>query len=355
MTKRPAIPILTSLRFPAAAAIVVYHSFVALHRPAGVWDFLGSGVSFFYVLSGFILFYNYGTRFDRGLFWKGRCARIWPLHLATLILALLLIKHRSLWGWNYWPLVLPLNAGLLHAWVPYRGVTLSFNGVSWSLSVEAFFYFAFPWLVALLERRGIAALLGACFAAGLVTVGATELLAPAFAPVVATFNPLCRLFEFVLGMATCRLWLRESRRPAAMTLLEIAALVVALAAVVGLAALIPATTVSAPVVRWLIVEVGAVSFAFVIWVFAHQGGAFARAGSRPVFVLLGEISFAVYMCHQIILRWAVPDHLPHAALALHLAGALALVLPVSYALFRWVETPARRWIMRRGAPTKEQP
>src|SRR5438270_714315 len=60
---------------------------------------LDQGVSFFFVLSGFILFYtNRGiaTPADAGRFIVARVGRIWPLHAATFALTLIFLPQP--WG-----------------------------------------------------------------------------------------------------------------------------------------------------------------------------------------------------------------------------------------------------------------
>ena len=90
--RRPALPALTSLRFFAAFGIVLFHSrgYFGIPKDAE-WVFWGKQpVSFFFILSGFILYYSYqsldgiegATRF-----YRARIARIWPLHALTMILA----------------------------------------------------------------------------------------------------------------------------------------------------------------------------------------------------------------------------------------------------------------------------
>ncbi len=90
------IKCLTSLRFFAAAKIVVFHS-VNAFRGLGQGKIpfpLGQGVSFFFVLSGFILTYVYpslsGSHRIRD-FYVARIARIWPAHFVTFLLLLWLI------------------------------------------------------------------------------------------------------------------------------------------------------------------------------------------------------------------------------------------------------------------------
>ncbi len=73
---------LTSLRFFAAMVIVFHHATNSFGiRPIGVN--LGQGVSFFFVLSGFILYYVYpklATWPNIRQFWRARIARLWPAY-----------------------------------------------------------------------------------------------------------------------------------------------------------------------------------------------------------------------------------------------------------------------------------
>src|SRR3569832_1585964 len=82
---------LTSMRFFAAMWVVLYHYWPNLdpHTPALVSKgYLG--VELFFVLSGFILCHVYlqgagEGRFKYGSFLWARLARVYPLHLATLL------------------------------------------------------------------------------------------------------------------------------------------------------------------------------------------------------------------------------------------------------------------------------
>lgn len=346
--RRPDIPVLTTLRFPAAFAVMLYHFCPKTACPHWVWGGLASGVSFFYVLSGFILYYNYNDLPDRGVFWMARLARVWPLHLATLVLAVCLLPLPELDGRMAWPLTLPLNIVLFQAWVPSHVVATSWNGVAWSLSVEGFFYAAFPWLLAAVTKRGPVAVLTGSFLAGLFLVVATTFLFPARAGAMASFNPICRVAEFVLGMVTCQLWIRERASSAdnRWLLRELAVLILALGAVVGIPQILQGLHVDSALTYWLGTDVDALCFALVIWIFAHQQGAFSRFFSARAFEWFGEISFAFYMCHQLFIRKLFPDSFSSPWEAWRSLGLLvAVTLAVSAALFHFVETPARKAIL----------
>src|SRR5207249_3735398 len=133
---------LTGLRFVAAAMIVVHHSrgFFQIPLPHYALD---HGVSFFFVLSGFIIAYAYpklDNKHDVFDFYVARIARIWPAHFATLLLVLPLLQTPI-------NLTFVANAFLLHSWVPSKPWYFSYNHPSWSISTELFFYAVFPILI----------------------------------------------------------------------------------------------------------------------------------------------------------------------------------------------------------------
>ncbi len=129
----PRLDALTPLRFVAAAMIVVGHGatlFGFAPGPAALHA-ANAGVSFFFVLSGFVLAYNYPALADRGArqrFFAMRFARIWPLHAFTL-LAVVVLLPRAVWvvpGVDPW-LAGALSLLLLQAWVPVAGYAGAFN------------------------------------------------------------------------------------------------------------------------------------------------------------------------------------------------------------------------------------
>jgi peptidoglycan/LPS O-acetylase OafA/YrhL len=344
--KRQELPALTALRFPAAFAIVLFHYLAeAKNIPAWLFQNLSEGVSFFYVLSGFILCYNYPELSDKKGFWIARFARIWPVHLVTLILVLVALPFFHILGHASWPITLPLNFLLLQSWLPWKGSMLSFNGVSWSLCVEAYFYFCFPWLLILFRRWGGALLLAACFLQGL-TVAAVGQLAFGWPHEYTSFFPACRLFEFALGMQACRLWQDRAPGKSISPLHEILSLIVGLIFVMGVATLVLKSASPLPLVPWFVTEISAFFFAWIIWTFAHHAGPVSRALSMPLAVQLGQVSFSLYMFHQIVQRflqvYGYDTVMPPAA-------AFVIYLTVSmigaYLLFYAVENPARHWIV----------
>src|SRR5690242_12560766 len=99
---------LTSLRFFAAMAIVLFHftSLLPFDANAHTNFFLKChlGVDFFFILSGFVLMHVYQDAFSNGIdaslpFYFRRLARIYPLHAATFLLCVVLDIGFWLKGW----------------------------------------------------------------------------------------------------------------------------------------------------------------------------------------------------------------------------------------------------------------
>src|SRR6267378_2521249 len=259
------LPALTSLRFFAAAHVVIFH-FLAMQIFWGpAWyQKLSSigyvGVSFFFVLSGFILVYTYAGRpMILKEFWRVRFARIYPAYAFSLLVTAPWFFFAVLtmdipffaWAKAHLKLTSGLVVSLLQAWVPQAA--LSWNAVAWSLSVEAFFYLLFPFFLVFLLRRSQPQLFLIATGSWLATLafsGSYVLRNPDHLIVVDAdvlgafwlnalkFNPLARLPEFLLGMACGFLFLR-SRRESKLASLLVLSGIAALLVVVYFSAVIP--------------------------------------------------------------------------------------------------------------------
>src|SRR5262249_8096010 len=161
-TDRPPVHSLTTLRGLAALWVVVYHFWpevlvllpgLALLTPLAVVGNLA--VPCFFILSGFVLCYNYAPEFHRlsARDYGRRLVRIYPVHLVTLlaVLAMALVSWRLGWALTdsgYTGRDFVLNVCLVHTWVP--DFHLNWNYPSWSISSEWFAYLFFPAVCALL-------------------------------------------------------------------------------------------------------------------------------------------------------------------------------------------------------------
>jgi peptidoglycan/LPS O-acetylase OafA/YrhL len=329
---------LTALRFMAALWVVLYHYRDQLSFNLDHYTALFSkgylAVDFFFVLSGFIMAHVYGAAVEAGRFshraylWK-RFARLYPLHLATLLAVIGLWAAFRLAGLSpasdekYDFMLLPAHVLAVHAW----GVTPhnAWNIPSWSISAEFGAYLLFPLLMGLSlkfrPRLGLAVALvvfGAAWGAALAFTGAelTEF---------QTMGIVRILPEFLLGIALRRAWVAA---PAWLPwLLAAAALTLAefsptdLPTVLALAALVPAA---------------------------------ASLGAPRPLHYLGEASYSLYMVHAIVqtvyfnavsLAGLKPQD-AGASIAVALGG-VGLAIVASMISYELIEKPARTFLTHR--------
>ncbi|MFM5924605.1 MAG: acyltransferase family protein [Novosphingobium sp.] len=348
---------LTGIRGIAAWGVVLYHirlSLAAILPPPVIAVFAKGylAVDLFFILSGFVIWYNYAHRIAAGgwtearqFLWR-RFARVWPLHGAILsafmgFALLLIVTGRNASGY---PLAeLPLHILLIQNW----GFTadLSWNHPAWSISTEFAAYLAFPVLVlaARWERVSTPALVVLVLALALALhlvfrVGGHSGLGDAI-PVTGLRR--C-LLGFAMGCLMCLLWQRWRDYPRAGVLAGLAcAGIIALAWLSGL-----------PETAW----VPAAFFAGLLALALGRGPLVRVLGGR-VLTYLGEISYSTYLSHFllfILFKLAFVDATLQLGWA-GLAGFLALVLAASIALYHGLEKPAQRWLGARPPRWAESP
>lgn len=352
--KRPGLPLLTSLRFFAALEVLIYHRAPRL-TPGFLANLAGSGyeaVSFFFILSGFILVYVYDSRSaasgmtsSRNVFWWARFSRIMPAYALGLLIGAPIFVYSGLVS-RITPLdhclaglvLLPL---LLQAWWP--PVAIVWNGPAWSLSAEAFFYALFPWLIRLAgpwsARRGVVVamiLLAVAEAArnAVVSVGAPSV----FRTNLLLYWPVFHLPYFILGMAIGRWFLDAEpyRRVGYGWLFPIGAAATLL--LFGCRSWLPWWALSAPVqaIVFAVLIVGAGA--------ARQTGVLAL----PICVLLGEASYAMYILHEPLVFWweRFVGGIGERRTWLAFSTFAATVVIGAMGTYLWIETPVRRWLLR---------
>lgn len=117
------------------------------HYPVTPLRVGGKAVCFFFILSGFVLSYGYGSRLSiEGLTYKNflvpRLTKLYPLHWMLLPVGIWI--GRGFLEQTYY--YLPANFLLLQSWIPTPNSYFSGNGISWFLSTTLFLYLIFPYL-----------------------------------------------------------------------------------------------------------------------------------------------------------------------------------------------------------------
>jgi len=369
---RPKLDTLTSLRFFAAMMIVLLHAEEVIGSLGISRLFaLTQGVAFFFVLSGFILAYNYrdlsGPR-DTASFLMARVARIWPVHIFCGILALAAAPSyiNFLKAYDHPGIIIAANLFLIQAWIPMTEFFFSINGLSWSISTELFFYLAFPLILVASARYAKRLFLFSVVLLTLVLLISSSLSLPWYTTEstingagIIYINPISRIFEFILGVLLFRfwqnsasLWIRVKTRGA--TALEIIAIILSivtinLTATIGQAMVTRfGNTFAGLVGEWLIRSGFPPVFAFLILVFSLQKGAVSRILKWPIFVLIGEISFSLYLIHQLLLyhfSQRYSTFLTRIPIGPAYSGFILASLCLSYLIYTVIEIPSRRWII----------
>ena len=204
---------ITFTRFIAALTVVFFHYGQTIF-PANIpflFENITAGpiaVGYFYVLSGFIMAIAYYQQdqnkqkiISKKKYWVARFARIYPIYLLALLI-IVAAKYKTL-GSDW--LTLPLHLFLLQSWIPGYPITLNTPG--WSLSVEAFFYFCFPFLLLWTYKHGIKHLTVASI---ILWIGTQLILlmllnSNYYAPKnlihdFIYYNPLMHLNTFIMGL-----------------------------------------------------------------------------------------------------------------------------------------------------------
>jgi len=365
------MPSLTGLRAFALLFVFAGHAIAlgAFADPAAAADFntlTGDGriaflaVSFFFVLSGFVLTWSAKPGRTAQTFWRRRLMRIGPCHLLIAAFALVqftLAGDAIHWGPAFADIFLVQN------WVPNQNlIEYQLNGVTWSLSVELLCYALFPLLVRLVNRLGTRALwswaIGLGLAAFLIPLLSYPLLSgyppSEFYPQgswpqlwALYFFPPVRAIEFVLGMFLARIvatgrFPRIGILPALAVNLAVFLALYHLPTQFGIAALYPIPSA---------MLIGAVAT-------SDLTGRTTFLGTRFM-VWLGELSFAFYILHLTAMfaihaaiggQWVgyahgyIPKQFSTPVAYLFIAGLLVACVVLAWVLHKTVEMPAmRRW------------
>ncbi|GFG77131.1 acyltransferase [Mycobacterium paragordonae] len=381
---RGEIKALTGLRIIAALWVVLFHFRPMLtdvspefrENLAPVLNCGAQGVDLFFILSGFVLTWNYldrmggewSTRATVHFLWL-RLARVWPVYLLTMHLAALIVILSLHVGHVPLPEVRDLTAIsyvrqvlLVQLWFEPFFDNTSWDGPAWSISAEWLAYLLFGLIVLVilrLERTTRArSLMVLSFAACLPPV--VLLLASGYFYTPWSWLPRI-VTQFIAGALACaavrRLRLSTRARHVAgyVSLLLVVAMV-------GILYWFDAHPISGVVDSGGVVDV---LFVPVVITLAIGLGSLPWVLSTRLMVYGGEISFCLYMVHELVHTtwgWAVlqfeltPQDNPWKW---NVIGLIVIALLLSSLMYHFVEEPARRWMRRmigaRAAPAGTQP
>lgn len=338
---------LTGARAYFAVLVFTLHAFAMFEIYPPTYDTVrpsGEGIAAFFLLSGFVMAWSFSPADTARKFWRRRFARIYPAYVAAWIIAIVVNVGVGA-GMGLKDL---FSLTLLQTWIPDSSVYFATSVVFWSLSVEAFFYLLFPFIIRPLVRlseRGrliVMGVIGVVYIAK-ATVGFSiggdigVWLQYIFPPVLAA--------DFVLGILLCLQF--QHRRISAPPLPVAVALMVVTFAFGGYVptdVFIPFSLNLIPCVLVLLACVRADV--------DHRSTLF----TRPLMTRLGNWSYGMYLIHASVLTAYLavlhhildidPGELTWAGLVLNLILSFCLSIAASSLVYRFVEQPMNALLKR---------
>jgi peptidoglycan/LPS O-acetylase OafA/YrhL len=310
--------------------------------PAFVSNMGTLAVSWFFVLSGFIIAYNYpelSTNKQRGDFLILRVARLWPVHCVVLTVAvsfLYITKNGYLLRHADW---LFFHYTLTQTWTMNADIANGYNGPSWSVSTELFFYFAYIGMLAP-QRWFRIFVVVIPIAIGVALPIAHGCFLPSDNPASTAGSPHCnllvfqfppaRLIEFASGVMIYRMNLRVPQW-----------IGLALAAAVFGCLIPPIPWIGYdPLVLAVEREIMLVAGGGALIASLVRDGWLSRLLSFRPLVIGGEISYSIYITHQIVNLGVLP-HFQGLNLLLTFLLYIVITITCSAFLFYFVEAPVR--------------
>ena len=403
-TRREPIPALTGLRFFAACFVMIAHGTILLikfqdwQHPATLWlsALAGIGMSLFFVESGFVIHYNYFTKVTtegrKGIwsFCVARIARIYPLFFLILLTDLLLganglnrISYEDQWLWYK---AIPWYLSMLQSWhyqiignnnlIYQIGVNLP---LTWSISTECFFYFAYPlialtlvrlrktWVTATItvlfsltiyflffEARNLYPILDNFGVENYGEVASINKFQDSFIRWVFYFSPYSRITEFILGCLICHIYLGISSFPLTAIERKFSLLIqtVAFGLLFAFYWIIfinqpPILNGPLPLVFGL-----APAMAFLIFCTARYNTCINKFLSFKPILLGGKISYSIYLTHFLVLH-ALSQFTPsihtfssEIVAWIRFVFGIGIVFIISSLTYSFFEVPSRKWIRK---------
>jgi peptidoglycan/LPS O-acetylase OafA/YrhL len=375
---------LTPLRGIAALLVLIFHSNLMAFPfvPPGYTNLVSGGwiwVDFFFILSGFILFYVYGRDFHtgvvKGAYWKyigARFARVYPLHFVTLIWCSIAAAIVHLLATGLDPFLAPIfdlksiPASLVMLQSMHLYDMTPLNTPSWSLSTEWWMYMLFPFVVPVLLRLSspgkilVFMLVAALYVIIRYVISPNVMPMEGMSPTINLtydFGFLRCLAGFSLGMLLYVVY--ESQLGIAILKRDVTFVIIFLLILTGL---------HFGVDEFVILSL----FPFLIICGCFNNGHVKQfLDTRPL-QRLGDWSFSIYMVHVpiIFILWVIqvrknpavfadfmkmvqapPDYTTGAIVCIFLVITTLIIASVTY---RYIEVPAREYLNRRFSKPKNK-
>ena len=297
----------------------------------GAW-----GVSVFFILSGFLMFYSYDSK-DRikqyGIkysikFSVSKIKKLYLLHIVTMLLAMpwLVKTYMNCQGnEKIIPVVKTvLNIFLLQSWVPSEEVNFSLNGVAWYLSVSLFLYAMFPFILFQMKKYK-----GVQTAILTIVILMVFQFIMAFLAYYVQMNiihsnkivhwfvyifPFSRLEEFLIGCNLGYIFKNTKKKlcPSNNNIYTFAEIGVIALIIVEMTAYVMVITIPAkidPTISssnwWGLTVIWTITSCILIYLFAKCNGIISNVLTNRSLIFIGNISANTFLIHQMVYRYLI--------------------------------------------------
>lgn len=398
------LPELTGLRFLAAISVAMAHGSILVLRPYHAFDPIlywlgppaGFGMTCFFVLSGFVIHYNYGSSISSkpvtgtAKFVWARFARLYPLFLLVILADIIFGPQgfHSTRVKDALPYFLSFTQSWTYTIIGHNSLIYQVGNtapLTWSISTEWFFYLSYPLILYLLHflKRPIW-VIGAAIVVSIFWASFCAMLfdhipginfwavahfgkiadwktnnQDSFVRWLLYFSPYVRIGEFILGCLTAQLYLVLADSPVRHLEKKVGKIFLyAAAASIPFLLFVMYTTSHVEMVEMLSIfrktntNFGlAPSMAFLIFCSLRYKSLLSRWLSGHLMVKSGNASYSIYLIHFPVFLW-----ISHSALGFFHGGsflvsfligyvlALCLIVVISMGLYLIVEAPARAWL-----------
>jgi len=363
--RKPKLPALTGIRVLAAINIMLFHfSDPRWFGPlAPVVDHGYVMVNFFFLLSGFILAYNYADRADTlnpRAFWLARFSRLYPVYLVALLISVrMLVEEWHAHTHAEFALGAIMTPLLIQGWHP--SLATFWNTPAWTLSCEVSFYLLFPWLIRLPWPRKVERLLLLLLLFWLAAMLLPSLymwihpdgvLHPdrysyGFWLRAVKLTPPPHFPTFLFGIVLARL--HKALNLSHTTRFAMAA--------VGLSA-VYATLLFADRLPYILLHNGLLMPLYAVVILGLSGDhLISHLFAFGPLVLLGEASYSLYILHfnlwELIHHYKLLDRVNLGQFDPWLSYVLLIL--AATAAYKWIETPGRKFILWLSVKLRMQP
>lgn len=348
-------PALTGIRAIGAAVVFVNHALVVTGVSWGL-----NVLSFFFVLSGFLIMYLYypqqqTTRQWLSRYFINRFARIYPVYF-LLITAAIIAKQ------DYRPIFLFKNYTLTHALSnKMQDIVIQ---PSWSLTVEECFYALMPVMMLLIRKHNLMGCLLFCMALCGAALGISFLGLPLLQTPVFIFSTTFfgHFFEFFAGIVLAHIVLHlqaQGNKGMGKPLYTLTGITGIIIVIILLEITDTLSPNSALVTRIAINNfLIAVPVAILYFGLIYERSLLSHILAGRVLGWLGRSSYAFYLLHILVIEYfAIPILYPYfkGIIAIYILVTYLITAIISLFIYVLYEEPLNRLIRRKTVAPATEP